>query len=44
MKYTICLTINKTIESNNIDNDSAKILQKVESGGWIIDDIFIEKE
>jgi hypothetical protein len=40
MKYTICLTINKTIE----DVDSPRIIKDLESDGWVIDDLFIEKE
>ena len=44
MKYTICLTINKTINSEDINKDSTQIIKEVESDGWIIDDLFIEKE
>jgi hypothetical protein len=44
MKYTICLTINKTIDIEDVDKDSPQIIKEIESEGWIIDDLFIEKE
>jgi hypothetical protein len=42
MKYTICLTINKTIDIEDVD--STQIIKELESDGWHIDDLFIEKE
>ena len=44
MKYTICLTINKTIDIEDVDKDSPQIIKELESDGWHIDDLFIEKE
>ena len=42
MKYTICLTINKTIDIEDVD--SSQIIKEIEADGWYIDDLFIEKE
>ena len=42
MKYTICLTINKTIDIEDVD--SPQIIKDLESDGWVIDDLFIDRE
>lgn len=44
MKYTICLTINKTIDIEDVDRDSSQIIKEIEADGWTIDDLFIDKE